>query len=159
MTFPGFSLEGKIALVTGAGRGFGLEIATALATAGALVLANGRSPEGPERAVALITAAGGSAVPCLFDIADEAAGKMGQSTALSVVQRYTVEPRHAGNALQRPLRSRFRARLTPSVRPPKEKTRAAMWSSGERCWGNKEPQRHIVYACRPIASCNCAVPG
>ena len=73
MTFPGFSLEGKIALVTGAGRGLGLEIATALATAGALVLANGRSPEGPERAVALITAAGGSAIPCLFDIADEAA--------------------------------------------------------------------------------------
>ena len=31
MIFPGFSLEGKIALVTGAGRGLGLEIATALA--------------------------------------------------------------------------------------------------------------------------------
>jgi gluconate 5-dehydrogenase len=73
VTFPGFSLEGKIALVTGAGRGLGLEIATALATAGALVLANGRSPEGPERVVALITAAGGSAVPCLFDIAEESA--------------------------------------------------------------------------------------
>jgi gluconate 5-dehydrogenase len=57
--------------VTGAGRG--LAIATALATAGALVLANGRSPAGPERAVARITAAGDSAVACLFDIAEETA--------------------------------------------------------------------------------------
>jgi gluconate 5-dehydrogenase len=42
MPFRGFSLDGKIALVTGAGRGLGLEAARGLAAAGALVLINGR---------------------------------------------------------------------------------------------------------------------
>jgi gluconate 5-dehydrogenase len=68
-----FSLDGKIALVTGAGRGLGLEIAKGLAVAGARVLVNGRDLARLEDAVETITAAGGSAVPLQFDIADEAA--------------------------------------------------------------------------------------
>jgi gluconate 5-dehydrogenase len=70
---PGFSLQGKIALVTGAGRGLGLEIAKALAGAGAFVLINGRSYERLERAVAAVTSIGGSALPLQFDVTDEAA--------------------------------------------------------------------------------------
>ena len=73
MTFSGFSLDNKIALVTGAGRGLGLEIAKALAGAGAHVLVNGRGKEGLEQAVSDITSAGGSASSLLFDIADELA--------------------------------------------------------------------------------------
>lgn len=68
-----FSLDGKIALVTGAGRGLGLEIAKGLAAAGARVLVNGRNLAGLARAAKAITSAGGSAVPLQFDIADEAA--------------------------------------------------------------------------------------
>ncbi|KYC38857.1 hypothetical protein WA1_33110 [Scytonema hofmannii PCC 7110] len=49
MTPTGFSLDGKIALVTGGVRGLGLEIAKALANAGAFVLINGRSQESLER--------------------------------------------------------------------------------------------------------------
>ncbi len=70
---PEFSLDGKIALVTGGGRGLGLEIAKALASAGALVLVNGRSHESLERAVATVTSSGGSAAPLQFDITDTAA--------------------------------------------------------------------------------------
>lgn len=43
-SFP-FSLAGKVALVTGAARGLGFEIAKALARAGAAVTINGRNPE------------------------------------------------------------------------------------------------------------------
>jgi gluconate 5-dehydrogenase len=71
----GFSLAGKIALVTGGGRGLGLEIAKALASAGALVLINGRTRESLERAVAAVTASGGVAAPLQFDITDTAAVK------------------------------------------------------------------------------------
>jgi gluconate 5-dehydrogenase len=70
---PGFSLEGKLALVTGAGRGLGLAIATALAQAGATVLLNGRTPETLTHAATTITAAGGSAAPLSFDVAEESA--------------------------------------------------------------------------------------
>jgi gluconate 5-dehydrogenase len=73
VTPPGFSLQGKIALVTGGGRGLGLEISKALASAGAFVLINGRSHDRLERAVAAVTSLGGSAAPLQFDVTDEAA--------------------------------------------------------------------------------------
>ena len=73
MTPPEFSLNGKIALVTGGRRGLGLEITKALANAGAFVLVNGRNHESLNRAVAAVTAIGGSALPLQLDITDEAA--------------------------------------------------------------------------------------
>ncbi|MDH3687975.1 MAG: SDR family oxidoreductase [Gammaproteobacteria bacterium] len=73
MTSPDFSLNEKVALVTGAGRGLGLEIAKALAGAGAHVLVNGRNLEGLKAAVESIESLGRSASPLPFDITDEAA--------------------------------------------------------------------------------------
>jgi gluconate 5-dehydrogenase len=69
----GFSLDGKTALVTGGGRGLGLEIAKGLAGAGAFVLVNGRDQGRLEAAAAVIAQAGGSAAPLCFDVTDEAA--------------------------------------------------------------------------------------
>jgi gluconate 5-dehydrogenase len=65
-----FRLAGNIALVTGAGRGLGLEMAKALAGAGAHVLLNGRSAEGLVSAVEAVRSAGGSASALAFDITD-----------------------------------------------------------------------------------------
>lgn len=73
MSLPGFDLDGQVALVTGAGRGLGLEIARLLAAAGALVLLNGRAPGALAQAAAEIAEAGGTAQPAAFDVADEAA--------------------------------------------------------------------------------------
>lgn len=72
MPFDGFSLEGKIALITGSGRGLGLEAAKGLAAAGARVLLNGRTTEGLADAMAVIASAGGAVEPLPFDIGDEA---------------------------------------------------------------------------------------
>ena len=68
-----FSLRGKVALVTGAGRGLGLEMARILAQAGARVLLNGRSEAALADAVAAIQASGGSAEALAFDITESAA--------------------------------------------------------------------------------------
>jgi gluconate 5-dehydrogenase len=65
-----FALDGKIALVSGAGGGLGLEIAKALAEAGAHVVLNGRSRETLEAAAAVIHANGGSAAARAFDVTD-----------------------------------------------------------------------------------------
>lgn len=73
VTLPEFSLSGKVALVTGAGRGLGLEIAKSLAQAGAYVLINGRSLERLNQAVAAIESSCGLAVPLPFDVTDEIA--------------------------------------------------------------------------------------
>jgi NAD(P)-dependent dehydrogenase (short-subunit alcohol dehydrogenase family) len=68
-----FRLDGKIALVTGAGRGLGRGIALTLATAGAEVLLNSRSPAELDAVAAEIARAGGKATPLPFDVTETAA--------------------------------------------------------------------------------------
>ena len=68
-----FSLTGKRALVTGASRGLGREMAGALAQAGAHVVVNGRHEETLKTAVREMEEAGGSASISVFDVVDEAA--------------------------------------------------------------------------------------
>jgi NAD(P)-dependent dehydrogenase (short-subunit alcohol dehydrogenase family) len=73
MTEAPFRLDGKIALVTGAGRGIGRAIALALASAGAELLLNSRSPAELDAVAAEIAATGGVARPLPFDITDRPA--------------------------------------------------------------------------------------
>jgi len=68
--FDRFSLKGRVALVTGGGRGLGLEIARALCEAGAHVVITGRTAATLDAAAAALTQAGGSASTAAFDIAD-----------------------------------------------------------------------------------------
>lgn len=65
-----FSLEGKVALVTGAGRGLGLQIARALASAGATIVLGGREETRLAQAVRLIADEGARAEACPFDQQD-----------------------------------------------------------------------------------------
>lgn len=68
-----FDLSGRVALVTGAGRGLGAAIAHGLAAQGATVLLNGRTLAPLKAVAAAITAAGGRAEPLPFDLTDEPA--------------------------------------------------------------------------------------
>lgn len=66
------TLDGKNALVTGASSGFGRAIAAALASAGANVALVGRDTARLAEAEEEVQAAGGQAVICAADLADEA---------------------------------------------------------------------------------------
>ena len=68
-----FRLDGKLALVTGAGRGIGRGVALALARAGAEIVLNSRSPQQLGDVAAEIAAAAGTARPLPFDVTDRAA--------------------------------------------------------------------------------------
>jgi NAD(P)-dependent dehydrogenase (short-subunit alcohol dehydrogenase family) len=70
---PSFRLEGRRALVTGAGRGIGLAAAAALAGAGAAVTLAARTAAEIEAAAEAIRAAGGLAETLVLDVADLAA--------------------------------------------------------------------------------------
>jgi NAD(P)-dependent dehydrogenase (short-subunit alcohol dehydrogenase family) len=70
---PSFRLDGKRALVTGAGRGIGRAIAAALADAGAAVTLAARTASQVEAVADDIRAAGGKADALVLDVLDTAA--------------------------------------------------------------------------------------
>jgi NAD(P)-dependent dehydrogenase (short-subunit alcohol dehydrogenase family) len=70
---PSFRLEGRRAIVTGAGRGIGVALASALAEAGACVTVAARSTAEVEAVAEAIRAAGGQAEAATLDVSDMAA--------------------------------------------------------------------------------------
>ena len=65
------SLDGQVALVTGASRGIGRAVALALADLGAQIVAAARNRQLLDQLVAEIEEAGGKAAAVVFDLADE----------------------------------------------------------------------------------------
>jgi NAD(P)-dependent dehydrogenase (short-subunit alcohol dehydrogenase family) len=61
-------LDGKVAIVTGSGRGIGAEIAVKLASDGAAVVVNDLDEEPAKETVAAVEAAGGRAVAVTGDV-------------------------------------------------------------------------------------------
>ena len=68
-----FSLEGRVALVTGATHGLGMAVATALAGAGATLAVNGHSADRLDKALKTYKNKGIDAKGYLFDVTDEQA--------------------------------------------------------------------------------------
>lgn len=91
---PSFRLDGRRALVTGAGRGIGLAAAAALAEAGAEVVLVARSGAEVEEAAAAIRAEGGRAEAVALDVTDLAAMR----AALAARPAFDVLVNNAGSA-------------------------------------------------------------
>ena len=90
-------LTGKVALVTGAGRGIGRQIALTLAKNGAAVIVNyNGSKESAEAVAAEITAAGGTAEAIQCNVADFAASEVFVKQVLEKYQKVDILVNNAG---------------------------------------------------------------
>ena len=96
-------LAGKVALVTGAARGLGREIADTLAAAGAHVLLHGRDRAALDEAVASILTRGESATSYIAELGDEAALAEAVEQILSCHGRLDILVNNAGSRDRRPL--------------------------------------------------------
>lgn len=100
-----FRLDGRVALVTGAARGLGFEMAAALSAAGARVVINGRHAGRLAEAAAAITAATGRPVDTApFDVADFAAGRDAIGAIARAQGRLDILVGNVGARDRRPLK-------------------------------------------------------
>lgn len=98
-----FTLEGKIALVTGAARDIGFEIASAMAGCGAHVIINGRDAVALDAALAIIRNNGGQASALPFDVTDGDALKQAFASIRKEFGRLDILVSNAGLRHRQPL--------------------------------------------------------
>ncbi len=106
-TTPLFSLQGRVALVTGASRGLGLAMARALAAHGAEIWLNGRDVASLDMAVEQTRAAGpaggGLAHGLPFDVTDETAATAAVAHVLAESGRLDILINNVGQRRRQPL--------------------------------------------------------
>jgi NAD(P)-dependent dehydrogenase (short-subunit alcohol dehydrogenase family) len=90
------SLDGRAAIVTGAGNGLGRAEALALAAAGARVVLNDLAADDVQAVAEEIVAGGGKAVACPADIGEWATGQRLVATALDRFGRLDIVVNNAG---------------------------------------------------------------
>ncbi|MFJ7420966.1 SDR family NAD(P)-dependent oxidoreductase [Streptomyces uncialis] len=90
------TLEGKVALVSGSGRGIGREVALKLASEGASVVINDLDKEPAEETAAAVAAAGGRAAVCVGSVVDEGFAERFVSTAIDTCGGLDIIVNNAG---------------------------------------------------------------
>lgn len=97
------ALNGKVAIVTGAGRGLGRAMATALAGAGAAVTVASRTAAELDRFVDEVKEAGGQALACPTDITDEASVERMVDATVAMFGRVDILVNNSGIVASTPL--------------------------------------------------------
>jgi 3-oxoacyl-[acyl-carrier protein] reductase len=90
------TLDGKVALVSGSGRGIGREIALKLASEGARVVVNDLDKEPAEETIQAITTAGGEAVACPGSVTEEGFAERFVATAVDAYGGLDIVVNNAG---------------------------------------------------------------
>lgn len=90
------TLDGKVAIVSGSGRGIGRDIALRLASEGASVVVNDLDPEPAHETVEDIKAAGGHAIACVGSVTDDDFAERFVGTAIDAFDGLDIIVNNAG---------------------------------------------------------------
>src|SRR5258708_12479965 len=93
---PLFSLDGRVALVTGASRGLGFAMAEALAEAGATVVLNSRHADTLEAAARKLRDRGLNIETAVFDVTEQAASRAALEAVIGQMGRLDILIANAG---------------------------------------------------------------
>ena len=103
MSLSLFSLEGKIALITGSGQGIGLAMAEGLSEAGAHVVLNGRNAAKLEQARESLAKAGRKVSVAAFDVTDQPAVEAGVAAIEAEIGPIDILINNAGMQKRAPI--------------------------------------------------------
>lgn len=122
-------LDGKVAIVSGAGRGIGRAVALKLASEGARIVVNDLDDAPAQEVIDAINAAGGEAVGCVGNVTDVEFGDRFVSTALERFGGLDIIVNNAGytrdGVIQKQTDEQFQAMLDVHVTAPFRILRAA----------------------------------
>src|SRR2546426_12299090 len=90
------TLDGKVALVSGSGRGIGREIALKLASEGARIVVNDLDAEPADETLAAITGSGGEAVSCVGSVSEDGFAERFVGTAVETFGGLDIVVNNAG---------------------------------------------------------------
>ena len=123
-------LNGKVAIISGSGRGIGRATAIKLASEGAAVVVNDLDAGPANETVSAITAAGGRAVACIGDVTAADFGERFVATALDTFGGLDIIINNAGytrdGVIHRQTDEQFQAMLDVHVMAPFRVLRAAI---------------------------------
>ncbi len=129
MTAGAAKLEGKVALVSGAGRGIGRAIAIKLTREGARVVVNDLDEAPARETIAAVEAGGGSAALCIGSVTDADFGDRFVNVALDTYGALDIIVNNAGftwdNVIQKMTDEQFQAVMDVHVTAPFRILRAA----------------------------------
>lgn len=122
-------LDGKVALVSGSGRGIGREIALKLASEGAAVVVNDLDEQPARETIAAIEASGGKAVACVGSVTGEGFAERFINTAIEQLGALDIIVNNAGytwdNVIQKMSDEQWQAIMDVHVNAPFRILRAA----------------------------------
>ena len=147
-TLPELSLEGRTAIVTGAGRGIGREICLVLAEAGADIVAAARTVPEIEETAAAVTALGRQAIAVPTDVSNSSEANSLVDAALERFGKIDILVNNAGKLLRMPV-----APFPDVTLYPPHVTRESVTGTTDEDWQSiiDVNLSGVFYCCRAVA--------